>query len=803
MKRIRRGAVVRALIVTAFVAATALTVTAASPNVAAASQTDWSAPQNVDGSSLLTSVSCANPLFCAAVDESGDALTYNGSSWSPSQPIAEDTFYSVSCPSSTFCVTVGVEGTAEFWDGSSWNGPSPVSSDENNLLSVSCISSHFCVTVGEGGEADIWNGASWAGPTQVVPFEGGRLQSVSCTSATFCVAVDNSGDAYKYNGSTWSEPDNIDESETIDSVSCSSSTFCVALDEVGNGLIYDGSSWSITDIDSNHQLLSASCTSATFCVATDDVGNALTYNGSSWSTATIDDNALSGVSCTTHSFCAAVDDAGDALTYGWVSASYTCDLSGPGDTTVPILLSESPSAPPSITAPGTFSTTLSVDVTIPAATINAAITDGASSITIDSQSVEVDGLTTNGAPSGSVNPNTLTTNATNLPITFTPQSNTPYTYATTYNPETWQTVSNPGTVEFTPGDINSTFTYLIDDTPSPVSAACTPPVGVAPLDSTVVNPTSTTPSFQVPTSEPALQPQVSAPLDDGWAVTITNTSTTEVQGVFAEVVVRGGESVGFGGGGPVTFDFAGMADTGTSCGASTPGEAHCNVGTLAPGGSEKLNLLVETNGLAQGSSLRGVVVVRASNAPTQSASLGDVNVVVVTNGVAAVAVPTVSVQSSQSGLSDTGGKVTLTLPADVRAMGPFASNSVKVKGPPVAVTLQPIPGSQDPELCPPSTGGCEGDAVQVEGNFSAYTSSADPISAVIKVFYGSTPPAGSIYYQDAANDTPVLLPACVKSGGKYNTPCVYGAEKVIGASGNQSTVDTVFFTGADPLVGRR
>ena len=44
--------------------------------------------------------------------------------------------------------------------------------------------------------------------------------------------------------------------------------------------------------------------------------------------------------------------------------------------------------------------------------------------------------------------------------------------------------------------------------------------------------------------------------------------------------------------------------------------------------------------------------------------------------------------------------------------------------------------------------------MEIEGNFASYTSRSDPISAVIKIFYGSTPPDGSIYYQDAANDTP-------------------------------------------------
>lgn len=42
-----------------------------------------------------------------------------------------------------------------------------------------------------------------------------------------------------------------------------------------------------------------------------------------------------------------------------------------------------------------------------------------------------------------------------------------------------------------------------------------------------------------------------------------------------------------------------------------------------------------------------------------------------------------------------------------------------------------------------------------------------------------------------------------KDRGTYNTPCVDGSEKVTGGSGQESTSDTVFFTGGDPLVGRR
>ncbi len=800
LRRVPRGSVVRVAIVSIFVATSAMTVAAVSSGVAAASQTAWSAPLNVDTSNSIFGVSCASPLFCAAVDGNGGALTYNGSSWSPRNLITEGGWFSVSCPSSTFCVATGFEGTEDTWNGSSWSGPNPVGSDSSNLLSVSCTSSHFCVAADGSGGVDTWNGTTWTGPNLIAAETS--LNSVSCTSPTFCVAVNSSGNAYTYDGINWTSND-IDVSNVLNSVSCSSSAFCVAVDNVGNAVVYNGSSWSTTDIDGVNRIVSDSCASSTFCVATDNIGNALTYNGSSWSTASIDANALNSVDCPTSSFCVAVDDAGNAITYGWVSASYACNVSGL-TTTDPIVLSESPSPPPSITAPGTYSTTLSAQVTIPATQINAAIADGATSITIDSQSVEVDGLT-GGSPSSSVSPNSLVTSATNLPITFTPQSDTPFTYATTYNPETWQTQNVPGTVDFTPGPINSTFTYLISGTPSPVSAACTPPAGVASLDSTVVNASSATPSFQLPASVPALQSQVTSPLDDGWAIKVTNTSTVPVDGLSARVGVHGG-------GVTINYDFAGMANTGTTCASSGAGIATCNVGILAAGASVTINALVQTTGLPRGTTISGTVDVTSTNAATQSATLGALSVVVVQNGAVAVAVPTVEVKSTTAMLSGSvPGKVKLTLPRNVPVMGPFGSLQATggmpfagpVKGPPVSVTLQPLAGSQDPELCPPVSGGCEGDIVRAQGNFAAYTSRANPISIVVKIFYGSAPPAGSIYFQGAANDTPVLLSSCVKTGGLYNTPCVFGAEKILGTPGNQSTADTVFFTGGDPLVGRR
>jgi len=74
---------------------------------------------------------------------------------------------------------------------------------------------------------------------------------------------------------------------------------------------------------------------------------------------------------------------------------------------------------------------------------------------------------------------------------------------------------------------------------------------------------------------------------------------------------------------------------------------------------------------------------------------------------------------------------------------------------------------------------------------------------VVKIFYGVTVPAASMYFQDSPNDGPQELTACLKTAGQYNTPCVKGKEKIIGSRGNLSTQDTIYFTGGDPLVGRK
>ena len=89
-------------------------------------------------------------------------------------------FGGVSCPSASFCIAVDDGGDAFTYDGSSWSAPDGIFSS-GGLMSVSCPSVSFCVAVGdfgEGGAALTYNGSSWSAPTVIdgTPFGSVRVR---------------------------------------------------------------------------------------------------------------------------------------------------------------------------------------------------------------------------------------------------------------------------------------------------------------------------------------------------------------------------------------------------------------------------------------------------------------------------------------------------------------------------------------------------------------------------------------------------------------------------------------------------
>jgi hypothetical protein len=185
------------------------------------------------------------------------------------------------------------------------------------------------------------------------------------------------------------------------------------------------------------------------------------------------------------------------------------------------------------------------------------------------------------------------------------------------------------------------------------------------------------------------------------------------------------------------------------------------------------------------------------------------------NGTKAVATPGAPLVSTKKPLKMAKASVSLTLPTkkltvkkrastERDAAGPEASGTVSIKPPPVAVTLESLAPSAEPALCP-SSGNlkCEGNIIQVFGNFSLYTSKLNHITTVVKFFYGSSVPSGSVYFLGSSGKKAVKLAACKKTSSGYNTPCVLGKEVDAGSTGNKYAQDTVYFTGNDPVMGRR
>jgi hypothetical protein len=295
----------------------------------------WSRSQVIAPGDVIESASCTSPSFCMAVDYRGDALSYDGRSWSAPKKVdarGELGLLSVSCASGSFCVATDGDGRALVYNGASWSAPQQVvplapNAEEGAIYSISCPTSRFCMAVSTDGDFVEFNGSVWSQPERAgtaVPFR------VDCLSAAFCAVTGSNGDVVTFKGSSWSSPHLLQEpaqNGSISSISCPISSFCVVTSYFGDIFTYNGIVWSGPDkVDvGTNQLLDVSCVSRTFCVAVDQDGNALSYNGRTWSAPRpispvsaigIDDSrqgALFSVSCVSTTFCAAVSNNGRSV----------------------------------------------------------------------------------------------------------------------------------------------------------------------------------------------------------------------------------------------------------------------------------------------------------------------------------------------------------------------------------------------------------------------------------------------------------------------------------------------------------
>jgi Bacterial Ig-like domain (group 3) len=300
------------------------------------SSLNWSGPDNLEDVQLRA-VSCPTASFCMAIDDGGNAITWDGTSWSAPMTVSgiDGILTTVSCSSASFCMAADLSGEILTWDGTSWSAPAPMDPDnfEDGAGLLSCVSASFCFATGDGyvykwsgGSWSAWNGTSWSTWTgsewsaSPVIIDSDFFWSLSCPTVSFCAAVDTSGNAYTWNGTSWSAPSSLnDQEDGLLSVSCASASFCMAVGDPGNAYTWNGTSWSAAGtnpFDAGGDPNSVSCPSASFCAAVDGAGRALTWDGTSWSAPTLIDQhyVLVSVSCASASSCAAVDQGGNAFT---------------------------------------------------------------------------------------------------------------------------------------------------------------------------------------------------------------------------------------------------------------------------------------------------------------------------------------------------------------------------------------------------------------------------------------------------------------------------------------------------------
>src|SRR6202035_3170675 len=111
-----------------------------------------------------------------------EALTYNGSAWSPATeiPRAPDRggmdVSAVSCSSSAFCMAAAeFEGAAALYENGAWSPWDPIEIN-GAFSSVSCPAASFCIVVNDAGQAFTYG---TAGMTQ-----GGGGTTTAATAPT-------------------------------------------------------------------------------------------------------------------------------------------------------------------------------------------------------------------------------------------------------------------------------------------------------------------------------------------------------------------------------------------------------------------------------------------------------------------------------------------------------------------------------------------------------------------------------------------------------------------------------------------
>lgn len=152
----------------------------------------WGAPVVSDPHFGLTDVACASAHMCMAVDDGGNAIRWNGRTWSRPQHVGT-LLDAVACPTASHCLAVGAH-SAE-WRRGRWRvmrNPAGF----GQLFDVTCPDDHDCAVGGDTGFA-IRHAGVWSSAVQRARWLYETL--VACMSRTACFgSEDNDVDVWDY-----------------------------------------------------------------------------------------------------------------------------------------------------------------------------------------------------------------------------------------------------------------------------------------------------------------------------------------------------------------------------------------------------------------------------------------------------------------------------------------------------------------------------------------------------------------------------------------------------------------------------
>jgi hypothetical protein len=214
------------------------------------------------------------------VAKSGEATIWSGSGSGQGTAVDSKPLNAVSCVtinSAPLCFAVDNHGNVVSYNGTSWSSLDDIDG-KTALKAVSCVTpdgvTPYCTVSDNAGNVFTYSGTSWSAAITIdSPFD---LTSVSCSSSTVCVANDTAGDVF-ITSNDWASFTNKKVINTMGQMSCFDTMTCQVLNQ-SQRVYWTTNQWGThsTKSVSNHPLEAISCWGATNCSAVDSGGEAVT-----------------------------------------------------------------------------------------------------------------------------------------------------------------------------------------------------------------------------------------------------------------------------------------------------------------------------------------------------------------------------------------------------------------------------------------------------------------------------------------------------------------------------------------------